>query len=246
MSTDDVTTDKSEISPETVVFPRDTVISSDLSKSFKVPPKLVEQLLGKTIGQHWELVAPLGAGGMGVVYKAKHTLMGTAAAIKVLAPQHVMDEVAVRRFEQEAKAACSLVHPNIIVSRDYGMDDEGRAFLVMNYLEGTGLDKIIDNTGGPLDPYWTVGIMAQICEGMAYAHKNGVIHRDIKPGNIIVSKNADGHEIATIVDFGLAKIVSGEEGQNLTQTGDVCGSPLYMSPEQCMGKKSILVPISIR
>jgi serine/threonine protein kinase len=200
--------------------------------------RLVNQgLSGKTIGEQYELLTPLGAGGMSVVYKAKHLLLNKIVAIKVLSPQRILDDSAIQRFQQEAKAACHLGHQNIVVTRDFGTDDAGRPYLVMDYISGESLEQLIRGKDGKtFDPKDVVHIISQITAGMAYAHKLGVIHRDIKPANIIVSEK-DGEVTATLVDFGIAKIVTGEEGQNLTQTGEVFGSPLYMSPEQCLGKK---------
>ncbi len=194
-------------------------------------------LVGKTIGGHYELLELLGTGGMSVVYKARHLLLDRLVAIKFLLPKFVHDEQSTRRFQQEAKAAADLQHPNICGVKEFGLDENGRAFLVMDFLEGPTLAEVLQNDT-KLDAKRALVIMTQVCEGLAHAHSKGIVHRDIKPGNIVLIRENDGTELVKIVDFGIAKLIREDQsGPDLTKTGDVFGTPNYMSPEQCLGKK---------
>jgi len=175
---------------------------------------------------------------MGTVYKAKHAALNKSFAVKVLSSQAQKNEMAVRRFDQEAKAASTLDHQNLVKVSDYGITTTGAPYLVMDYLEGLSLADEIKKEG-TVEVSRALNLALQICDGLAHAHSKGVVHRDLKPSNIILVASDDGKEKVKIVDFGIAKLVATteEERQQLTQTGDIFGSPLYMSPEQCMGHK---------
>lgn len=194
-------------------------------------------LIGKTIGGHYQILSKIGEGGMSTVYKARHILLDKFVAIKFILPKLIDDAQTVRRFQQEAKAATQLNHENICPVKEFEILDENRAFLVMDYIEGKSLKDVIADAG-KLEPERALSIASQICAALAHAHSKGVIHRDIKPANIVLVKDAHGKEHVRIVDFGIAKVLREDsEGPNLTQTGDVFGTPNYMSPEQCLGMK---------
>ena len=199
---------------------------------------------GSKLGPY-EIQSPLGAGGMGEVYRARDTRLDRAVAIKIL-PAHLSDNPeAKQRFDREARAVSSLNHPNICTLHDVGHQD-GVDYLVMEFLEGETLaDRLIK---GPLSPAQVLKYGIEICEGLETAHKKGVVHRDLKPGNIMLTKSC-----AKLMDFGLAKAapsiaspsssltmtLSTPAGSHpLTAQGTVVGTFQYMSPEQVEGKEA--------
>lgn len=205
--------------------------SSLTSKSSEVKP-------GQVFAGQYEILSVLGRGGMSIVYRARHRLMDRQVAIKLL--QGESDQTAIERFKQEAKAASALNHPNIIGIYDFGILDS-QAYLVMDCLEGKTLGDVLDDEVH-LSMDRTVNLFRQACLGLAHAHKNGILHRDLKPGNLCLIKDENGKELLKIVDFGIAKLMNpGGKQLQLTQTGEIFGSPLYMSPEQCTAK-----PLDIR
>ncbi|HNB14507.1 MAG TPA: serine/threonine-protein kinase [Candidatus Obscuribacter sp.] len=189
---------------------------------------------GHIFAGQYEILSILGKGGMSVVYRARHRLMDRIVAIKVL--QGDAEAIAIERFKQEAKSASLLNHPNIISIYDFGIFGE-QAYLVMDCLEGKTLADVLE-TEGHLNADRAVKLFRQACLALENAHKHGVIHRDLKPSNICLVPDENGHEHLKIVDFGIAKLMNktGLQQLQLTQTGEVFGSPLYMSPEQCTGK----------
>src|SRR5262249_31702882 len=151
----------------------------------------------------------IGHGGMGVVYKAHHEFMDKVVAIKMLLPQMVSDDRSVQRFQHEARAASRLSHPNIIALHDFGLTpDDGLPYLVMDYIEGQSLSQAIKDEG-QLGVSRSLDIFIQVADALHHAHTQGVIHRDLKPGNIMLIKSPTG-ELVKVVDFGVAKIVSSE------------------------------------
>lgn len=186
----------------------------------------------------YRVINQIGHGGMGRIYKVFDTHSNRVIALKVLHPHLINDEEAIKRFEREAKAAIHLRHPNLLTVYDYGFSSEGLPFIAMEYLDGEVLQQLL-KVDGPLEVRRFLTIFLQICHGLHHAHINQVIHRDVKPGNIMLIKVDKTSDVAKLVDFGIAKIVRPDDksAQRLTQTGDVFGSPFYMSPEQCMGKE---------
>jgi serine/threonine protein kinase len=193
--------------------------------------------IGSTFADRYEITSLLGYGGMSIVYKARHKHMDRTVAIKVLHPDLINDPVALERFQQESKAAASLTHPNVVTVYDFGCS-QGQAFFVMDCLEGTTLEDLLDK-GVYIPVERAINIFRQICDGLESAHKKGIIHRDLKPPNIALIPQEDGSDLVKILDFGVAKLLpkSDQQALRLTQTGEIFGSPLYMSPEQCLGKK---------
>jgi len=193
---------------------------------------------GQMLGGKYEVISLLGKGGMGTVYRVQQVFLNEELALKVLDNRRESDGVHMRRFQQEAKAAYSLSHPNLVKVHDFGLLDNGQPYLVMDLIEGVTLARYIKEHG-PLVLDEVGPLFAQACFGLSHAHNQSVIHRDIKPTNIML---VTGLPLGTegsvkIVDFGIAKLASdhGGEIQTLTRTGEIIGSPLYMSPEQCSG-----------
>jgi tetratricopeptide (TPR) repeat protein/tRNA A-37 threonylcarbamoyl transferase component Bud32 len=194
-------------------------------------------LVGTSLDGKIQIEALIGQGGMSMVYKGTHLVLNRPVAVKVIIPQVNMGDKLVLRLQQEARAAYSLSHKNLASVHDVSLTADGLPYLVMDFAEGETLAEML--TRGPLQPAKAIDIFSQICAGLAAAHEQRVIHRDIKPGNIMVEHLADGGENVKIVDFGIAKKVTenAEEIHKLTQTGEVFGTPLYMSPEQCRGER---------
>lgn len=186
------------------------------------------QLSDRVLGWY-EVLSPLGAGGMGEVYRARDTRLGRTVAIKLLPDAHRLDPERIRRFEREARAASALNHPNIITIYDIGACDAGR-FIVMELVEGVTLREILDSSPA-LASLAPVG--GQIAKALAVAHSAGIVHRDIKPANIMIRR--DGY--VKVLDFGLARLLHEPEGRSsLTNPGRVIGTTAYMSPEQARGE----------
>ncbi|MCW5822459.1 MAG: protein kinase [Cyanobacteria bacterium TGS_CYA1] len=192
---------------------------------------------GVMLGDRYEIIEPLADGGMGSVYKARHKFMNRNVAVKTLQPFMMASGTALKRFQQEAQAVSSMNHPNILNVFDFFISDEGQPYLIMDYLEGTNLESI-RKSGEPVDLVRALKIFVMVCSALAHAHERNIIHRDIKPSNIMLVTGDDGQEIVKVIDFGIAKVMADDpdEALNLTATGDVFGSPLYMSPEQCRAK----------
>jgi serine/threonine protein kinase len=199
------------------------------------PPRLARPEL--TVGQlskTYDFFGQIGSGGMGVIYKARHAMLKKDVAIKIL---HLVNEINVQRFQREAQAAYNLRHENVVAVHEFGMTEEGQPYMVMEFIEGKTLSTIIDERGAlPLE--LCINIFKQVCAGIAHAHAKGVLHRDIKPSNVMLTNPESWSPQVRIVDFGIAKVLDADEPNSgkLTRTGDFLGSPLYMSPEQCLGK----------
>ena len=173
----------------------------------------------------------IGLGGMGFVYKAKHTRLGHTLAIKILRQENSYSDVqAKNRFEQEAKVIAKMEHDNIIRVTDFD-SDSSYAFFVMEYLEGKTLERKIKESN-PLAFEEISSIFSQVCSAIDYAHKKGILHRDLKPSNIFLIITSEGKERVKVLDFGVAKILDPEETK-ITKTLSIIGTPSYMSPEQC-------------
>ena len=181
-------------------------------------------MIGQTVS-HYNITAKLGEGGMGVVYKAEDRKLERTVALKFLAPHLLRDEEARKRFHREAKAAAGLSHPNICTVHEIS-DEGGQTFLAMEFIEGEGLDAKIDR--GPLSLKDALGLARQVADGLAAAHAKGVVHRNIKPGNLLVTPEGR----LKILDFGLALLT---EGSKLTKLDTTVGTVAYMSPEQAQG-----------
>ncbi|MDA2913796.1 serine/threonine protein kinase [Acidobacteriia bacterium AH_259_A11_L15] len=195
---------------------------------------------GTIIRRKYRIEEELGRGGMGVVYRATHLLFREPRALKVINRAYLGDESFVRRFLSEALVTRQLQHPNIVRVEDADETEDGQPFAVMEYVPGESLAQTIASQG-PLQPPRALHIAAQVCAALAVAHQRGIIHRDIKPDNLLLSPQPDGAELVKVLDFGIAKVKE-EAGLSLpgatpTKTGFFMGTPEYASPEQALGKK---------
>jgi serine/threonine-protein kinase len=193
-----------------------------------------EAFEAKQLGQY-RLVNLIGAGGMGEVYLAEHQMMKRPVAIKLIRPSKAADKQALARFEREVRATAKLSHWNTIEIFDYGQTEDGTFYYVMEYLPGLSLGDLVEKHG-PLPPARAIHLLTQTCDALSEAHSRGLIHRDLKPGNIFSAFRGGYHDVAKLLDFGLAKPISTDtEPVHLTQEGSITGSPLYMAPEQALG-----------
>ncbi|MCG8421769.1 MAG: protein kinase [Proteobacteria bacterium] len=198
-----------------------------------------DTLAGRVLDGRYRLDARIGRGGMGSVYRGRHLMMDRDVAIKVLRPDVAEDPTAVRRFAREAKSTFRFDHPNCVRVTDFGVADQELLFLVMEYLDGRTLHDEVD-IDGPIAGHRAVHIARQICEALECAHQLGFIHRDLKPENIMLVSRGGDRDFVKVLDFGLAKLMSGPAGMYtnaisvspLTAKGTVFGTPEYMSPEQ--------------
>lgn len=192
--------------------------------------------VGRKIGERYQLLGVLGEGGMSTVYKATDSVLDKMMALKLLRKEFATNEQSIKRFEQEAMAVRSLSHPHLATVYDYGRTDDGAPYLVMDYIEGDSLADLLKKEIF-LDIPRALAICLQISTAVGYAHEHGVIHRDLKPENIILTNAGPDFDFVKLIDFGIAKVQSesGLTTQRVTQTGEIFGSPLYMSPEQCLG-----------
>ena len=191
------------------------------------------------VGGKYKLGRLLGEGGMGAVYEAEHTGLGVKVAVKLLNEMFTADPSALSRFRREARAAAAIRHPSIVEVTDTGTDDEGVPFIVMELLHGESLSSLLRRER-VLPPVTAVAICSQILAGLAAAHDKGVIHRDLKPGNIILARNDDGSTQVKILDFGISKFASGNvTSGDVTAAGAVIGTPRFMAPEQAKGQADL-------
>lgn len=194
-----------------------------------------DPLIGQLLAGRYLILDKLGEGDMAVVYRARHNIMDRIVAIKTL---KIIDEELMQRFAREVSAHAKLKHKNIVEAIDWLQSAQGQPFFIMEYLEGISLEDLLDEHGRIEREQEIATIALQVCDALEHAHAMKIIHRDLKPGNIVLLCN-NGEITAKVVDFGLVKLQ--EDIQRLTREGQALGSPLYMSPEQCMG-----LPISSR
>ncbi len=193
-----------------------------------------EAFEARRLGQY-RLKHRLGSGGMGEVYLAEHQLMKRPCAIKLIRPEKAGDPRVFARFEREVRSTAKLSHWNTVEIFDYGSSEDGTFYYVMEYLPGLNLTQLVERCG-PMPAERVVYLMMQTCEALAEAHSQGLIHRDIKPGNIFAAHRGGVYDVAKLLDFGLVKPLGNGTGSvELTQEGSIHGSPLYISPEQAMG-----------
>ena len=202
--------------------------------------RLVTDLLpGMLLRGKYEILEKVGAGGMGAVYKARHVAFDEIRAIKFVSGHLATDESFLARFRSEAVVARKLNHPNAVRVDDLDSSEDGRPFIVMEYVQGRSLRDALDEAGALPIPR-AIDIARQACAALKAAHELGVVHRDIKPDNLLLLEQGDGSELVKILAFGLAKVRDGFDlgAENVsTHTGRVLGTPQYMSPEQAMGRK---------
>jgi beta-lactam-binding protein with PASTA domain/predicted Ser/Thr protein kinase len=178
----------------------------------------------------YELHRRIARGGMAEVFLARDQLLERPVAVKILVPEFATDESFVERFRREAQAAANLNHPNVVGVYDWGKE-AGTSYIVMEFVDGRSLADIL-KAEGTLHPDRAADIATDVAAALGFAHRNGVVHRDVKPGNVLISK----HGVVKVTDFGIARAISAGVDQNLTQTGSVMGTATYFSPEQAQGK----------
>ena len=209
---------------------------SDTSTLCPIDASVLERtgdpLLGQTLAGKYRIDKLIKRGGMGAVYEGKHVLIDKTVAVKVLHPALALDDDVVRRFSREAKAASRISHPHAVSVTDFGESENGVVFLVMEYLDGRTLKEVV-RSEGPMRLDRVVEIMRQVAGALDAAHEQGVVHRDLKSDNIMLSKT-NGGEWAKVLDFGIAKIQQSDaRDADITAANLVIGTPQYMSPEQC-------------
>lgn len=197
-----------------------------------------DKLLGQTLAGKYKILKKIGEGGMGSVYIATQEPIDRKVAVKVLLGKLAEDEIAVKRFEQEARAISKMQHPNTVTIYDFGHtteEEDERLYIVMEYLKGCTLTQLLRKEQ-VLNPIRACKIMRQVCASLADAHAAGIIHRDLKPDNIFLTEIGGDKDWVKVLDFGVAKLADSEGAGTLTQTGMIFGTPKYMSPEQAEGR----------
>lgn len=199
-----------------------------------------DPLVGRILDSKYELLERLGQGGMGAVYRAKRLHIGDEVAVKVLHTDLIVEPRAIERFRREARSAATINHPNVVSIHDFsdGQSSESPPYIVMEFVRGTSLRTLLKRHGR-LSPSRAVDLMRDICAGLGVAHRNGVIHRDLKPDNVIVaaaSHEGDAERVK-VVDFGIAKLRNTPADFTVTRTGAIIGTIYYMPPEQCRGEE---------
>jgi len=206
------------------------------------PEERFDSLLGVVLAGRYEVLRRIGEGGMGAVYEAKHALIGKRVAVKVLLEKFHTQSDLVARLLQEARLASSIGHENIVDVTDFGTTDDGRSFVVMEFLDGESLAELAMREA-PLPIERSLRIARQVASALGAAHAKGIFHRDVKPENIYLVQRGDA-DFVKVVDFGISKAVKpggdeGPEAYRLTHTGLLLGTPLYMSPEQARGSEDL-------
>lgn len=191
--------------------------------------------LGTIFNGKFELVELIGGGGSGLVYRAKQLNIGSSVALKVLHLKAMAQADTLQRFQREARVTGLLSHPNIVAVSDFGVAEQGQPYLVMEFVDGASLAEYLKQYGRP-PLREVIDIFSQACSGLEHAHQKEIVHRDIKPSNLMLIHNGDEGVIVKLVDFGLARSVNANQADQITQIGDVLGSPAYMSPEQARGE----------
>jgi hypothetical protein len=196
-----------------------------------------DALLGTLLAGRYRIEELIGSGGMGAVYRAEHVHMRKAVAVKVLHKEMTAFPEVVARFEREAVAAGRIEHPHVVSASDFGKLEDGSFYLVLEFIEGQSLAKLVDGHG-PLPPQRALRIAHQIVAALHAAHSVGIVHRDLKPENVMLVQKDDQPDFVKVLDFGIAKIKVEETAEQpaLTQIGTVFGTPEYMSPEQARGE----------
>jgi len=202
-------------------------------KTSAASPELESQYIDQELKEKYKLLAYIGSGGGGIIYKVADKSTGEEVVLKLI--KHDLSDQAKQRFEIEAQACSLISHPNVVRIIEYGVTQSGVHYIVMPYCKGTSLRSLLQR--GTTDTSLMVDVFQQICDGLGACHRAGIVHRDMKPENVLVDTVGSGY-VVHIIDFGIAKVVpAGGEIQALTQTGEVFGTPAYMSPEQCTGRR---------
>lgn len=204
-----------------------------------VPIRAVrDTYVGEVVGGKYEIVSRLGAGGMGEVYLGVNKPLGQQVAVKFLSKKFTADENIILRFLNEARSYCKVTHPNAVTLLEYGQHEDGALYLITEFIDGNSLSDTLKEVG-PFGLEQLISISTQICEVLSAAHGQGVIHRDLKPDNIMLMQTSRGRYVVKVLDFGIAKIMDDDhENGAMTETGSVFGTPEFMSPEQACGDET--------
>ena len=194
--------------------------------------------IGEVLAGKYKVENVLGVGGMGVVVAARHIQLEQKVALKFLRPEAMQSKEAVERFLREARNAVRLRSEHVAKVTDVGTLDTGAPYMVMEYLDGADLSRVVQATGS-ITIEEAVYFLLQACEAIAEAHSLGIIHRDLKPQNLFVTRRVDGKPLVKVLDFGISKTLDTQSGLSLTRTSSIMGSPLYMSPEQMRSSKNV-------
>ncbi len=207
---------------------------TSISDEAELPVSVADPLIGKIIADRYRIVELIGRGGMGIVYKVEHTRIGKLLAMKLLAGELTQRPEVVRRFKQEALTASRLSSLNTVQVFDFGVS-EGLTYLVMELVAGEDLGRLLRAEGAM--PFQRLGkIIIQVCSSLSEAHQQGIVHRDVKPENVMILRGQGGTDLAKVLDFGLAKLREGSELNAVTSQGAIVGTPYFMSPEQVRGE----------
>lgn len=222
--------------------PTDAATQIDAKETNANEPRITDSpsddsRVGLILEGKYKLIASLGQGGMGSVFRAQRLHIGDEVAVKLLHHDLVREKQALERFRREARTAAMIRHPNVVSIYDFN-DGTGEAYIVMELVRGVSLGNLLRREGR-MPPERAVRLMLDICAGVGVAHRQGLLHRDLKPDNVIVAppSHEEEEETAKVVDFGLAKVRDASVQSALTQTGAVLGTLYYMSPEQCNGEE---------
>src|SRR5918992_2841729 len=187
-------------------------------------------LVGEALSHRYRLVARVAGGGMGEVYRGHDLLLDRTVAVKVLQPSLAADPDLVHRFKEEARSAARLSHPNIVAVHDWGAEDDKTYYMVMEYVSGTDLRDLLVSRGS-LEPVQSATIMASVCDALYVAHSRGLVHRDVKPENILVARDGT----VKVADFGIAAMI---DADRTAPGGTIPGTLRYLSPEQARGEEA--------
>ena len=207
-----------------------------LRSASTAPPERVRPAEGVVLERKYELEERIGVGGFGTVYRAKHLSLEKHVAVKILHEHLLESERAVSRFAREGVSACRVQHPNAVAVLDAGTTSEGLPYLVMELLEGHSLDDELDQHA-PLRLARCVSLLRPLCDALSAAHAEGIVHRDVKPANVMISRGPAGEEVVKVLDFGIAKLVESHAGGPAT-LDEIAGTPQYMAPERLLGEPS--------
>jgi eukaryotic-like serine/threonine-protein kinase len=221
---------------ETVLSGAFALTSKDISIIDEIccPPSVADPLIGMVVADRYRIIEAIGRGGMGIVYMVEHVRIGKLLAMKLLRGELSCRPDVVRRFKREALCVSRLQSPNTVQVFDFGVS-EGLTYLVMELVHGQSLTQVLQ-TQGPMPAARLGKIVIQMCSSLAEAHRKGIVHRDIKPDNVMLVAGGGGAEVAKVLDFGLAKLREAEGRSDVTAGGMILGTPCYMAPEQIRGQ----------
>ncbi|HEY2903815.1 MAG TPA: serine/threonine-protein kinase, partial [Polyangia bacterium] len=203
--------------------------------AIRAPAQSPEQMIGRTLNNRYIVEAKIGEGGFGAVFRGKQIATGREVALKILHPHNVSDSTIVARFRREAEACSKLRDPHTVTTYDFDEAEDGTLFLAMELLRGRSL-HLLQKSEGPFPPKRVLGILDQVAQSLGEAHANGIVHRDMKPENVIIERREE-QDYVKVLDFGIAKMISGDrEVQALTAVGQTLGTLEFMSPEQLRGQ----------